>query len=110
MKNNKVKMGAKYIFISLFVTFMALYFSLGAGYFEYTNSKRVALTNEEIAKFEQDIKDGKQVDALNYIEEEGNYQNLISKFGLTVSNTASKLVNKGVGYGFKLLEKLTTTS
>lgn len=110
MKSKRVKGIVKYSFISLFVAFVALYFSVGAGYFEYTNGKKVALTEAQIQKFEKDVASGKSVDALKYIEEKGNYQNKISKFGLAVSNTAYKVVNKGVGYGFKLLEKLTSSS
>ena len=110
MENKKVKGIVKYIFISLFVTFVALYFSVGAGYFEYTNGKKSALTEAQIAKFEKDVADGKEVDVQKYLVEKGNYQNKISKFGLAVSNTAYKVVNKGVGYGFKILEKLTSSS
>lgn len=110
MKNNKIKGIVKYIFISLFVTFVALYFSIGASYFEYTNGKKAALTEAQIQKFEKDVADGKEIDVEKYLEEKGNYQNGISKFGLAISNTAYKVVNKGVGYGFKLLEKLTSSS
>ena len=45
-----------------------LYLSQSTGYFEYRNSKKVALTNKQIEKFEQDVKEGKNVDIENYIE------------------------------------------
>lgn len=97
----------KYVFIILIVTFLALYFSFGMGYFEYANGKKAALTQEEIKKFEEDIQNGKEVDAINYIYEKGNYQNNISKIGLTISSVSYKLINKGVKVSFKVLEKLT---
>lgn len=106
----KLKGVVKYIFISLFVTFAVLYFSLGAGYFEYTNGKKTALTEAQIEEFEKDIADGKEVDVTKYLEEKGNYQNNVSKFGLAISNATYEIVNKGIGFGFKALEKLTASS
>lgn len=110
MENKKIKNGIKYIFVTLLVSFTVLYFSMSAGYFEHTNGKKVALTNEQIEKFEKDIESGKNVDALNYVIQKENYENNVSKVGLTVSNITYKVVNKGISYGFKALEKLTESS
>ena len=100
----------KYIFLSLFLIFIALYFSASAGYFEYINGKKVALTESQIKEFEKDVAAGKKVDALKYTEENGNYQNRISKLGLSISDISYKIINKGLGLSFKALEKLTETS
>jgi len=110
MDKKRLKSIVKYIFISLFVTFVALYFSVGAGYFEYSNGKKAALTEAQIAEFEKDIADGKEIDVKKYLEEKGNYQNNVSKFGLVISDATYKVVNKGIGIGFKALEKLTASS
>lgn len=107
---SKLKGVVKYILISLFVTFAALYFSMGAGYFEYTNGKKAALTESQIAEFEKDIADGKEIDVEKYLKEQGNYQNNVSKLGLAVSNITYKIINKGISFGFKALEKLTASS
>ena len=82
MKHKKLNKLFRYTILVSFVTFFALYLSQSTGYFEYRNSKKVALTNKQIEKFEQDIKEGKTVDIENYIETNNqNYQNTISKTG-----------------------------
>jgi hypothetical protein len=109
MKNKRYSI-FKYIFLSLFAIFLALYFSVGVGYFDYINGKKVALTEKQIQEFEKDVAAGKEVDALTYVEEKGNYQNRISKLGLSISNVSYKIINKSLKLGFKVLEKLTQTS
>lgn len=94
--------------VSIFAfVFLILYFSFGMGYFEYANGKKARLTEKEIEKFEKDISEGKEVDALNYIYEKGNYQNNVSKIGLTISNACYKVVNRSAKVCFKFLEKIT---
>ena len=110
MENKKIKNGIKYIFATSLASFTVLYFSMSAGYFEHTNGEKVALTNEQIEQFEKDVKDGKNVDALNYITPKESYENNISKAGLAISNITYKVVSKGISYGFKALEKLTESS
>ncbi len=95
-----------FIFIS-FITFFALYLSQSTGYFEYRNSKKVALTNEQIEKFENDVKEGKNIDLEEYIDiNNQNYQNTISKAGLSISNTTEKVIQKIIGGSFKVLGDL----
>ena len=58
-KINKI---TKYLFLSLFITFLSLYLSQNTGYFEYQNQKKTALTEKQIQKFEKDVKNGKEID------------------------------------------------
>ena len=107
MNHKKLNKLFRYAILVSFVTFFALYLSQSTGYFEYRNSKKVALTNKQIEKFEQDIKEGKTVDIENYIETNNqNYQNAISKTGLTISNLTEKAIQKIIDGSFKVLGDL----
>jgi len=107
MKRDNLKKVFKYIFLTLFVTFMALYISQSAGYIEYENRKQVALTESQIKKFESDVAAGKKVDVEKYLKtNEKNYQNGISRFGLKISKVAESGVEKMVETSFKFLAKL----
>ena len=107
MKHKKLNKAFRYAILISFVTFFALYLSQSTGYFEYRNSKKVALTNKQIEKFEQDVKEGKTVDIENYIETNNqNYQNTISKTGLTISNLTEKAIRKLIDGSFKVLGDL----
>ena len=103
-KENKI---FKYIVLISFITFLSLYISQSTGYFEYKNSKKVALTNEQIKEFEKDVNEGKNIDITKYIEiNNKDYQNKLSKTGLQVSNILEKSVQKFISESFKVLEKL----
>lgn len=107
MNHKKLNKLFRYAILVSFVTFFALYLSQSTGYFEYRNSKKVALTNKQIEKFEQDIKEGKTVDIENYIETNNqNYQNTISKTGLAISNLTEKAIRKLIDGSFKVLGDL----
>ena len=56
----------KIIFIFLFVIFLTMYISVGSNYYEYELHKKVMLTNEDIKRFEDDVKNNKEVDIDNY--------------------------------------------
>ncbi len=97
----------RFLFLTLFVTFMAIYVSKSAGYIEYENRKQVALTAKQIEKFEADVAAGKNVNLTKYLKKnERNYQNKISNIGLKVSETMEKGVNKVVKVSFKFLADL----
>lgn len=97
------------VFIAILIAFTAIYISQATGYYEYEQHKNVVLTNEQIKKFEEDVKNGKDVDALLYLEvEEKDYSSNISKFGLKLSNNLSKMVKKFMDNTFKILNDLFT--
>ena len=61
------------------VCFTIILILMENGYYENKRGKNVRLTEENIRKFEQDIKDNKIIDISNYkIEEEKDYSILIS--------------------------------
>lgn len=95
----------KYIFSSLFMCFLILYFSSLTGYYEYQNHRKANLTENEIKKFENDIKSGKKVDAKDYLSKEITYDNKISKLASSLSNKISEITTTGLTEGFKYLSK-----
>lgn len=108
----KVKLRTKIFrisFIILFAVYLTVYVSNKYGYYEYQKHEQVTLTNEQIKKFEQDVKDGKQIDIENYVGEVNkNYQTKLSQAGLNVSNTLSKIVKTGVDGFFKYVDSVVT--
>lgn len=103
-KANKI---LKYLILTSFITFLSLYISQSTGYYEYCASKKTALTNKQIKEFESDIRKGKKVDIKKYIETNNkNYQNNLSKTGLSISKTSEKCIQKVIDKSFKLLGNL----
>lgn len=99
----------KRVFLAILIAFTAIYVSQATGYFEYEQHKNVVLTNEQIKKFEQDVKDGKDVDALSYLKEEGkDYSSKLSRFGLKLSENLSKMVKNFMDKTFKVLNDIFT--
>jgi len=81
----------------LFAIFMTLYISQATGYYDYEQYQKTELTKEKIAQFEQDVKDGKEIQVENYLESvHTDYNNKASKAGLKISNTIQKCVKSGI--------------
>ena len=96
----------KIIGIILFVTFITLYFSQKAGYYEYTQYQKSVFTNEQIKKFEEDVNSGKNVDIENYLDNKTkDYSNNVSSLGYNISNTISDSVKSGIENIFKYISK-----
>jgi len=93
----------------LFAIFITIFISNEYGYFEYQKSMQVTLTQEQIKKFEEDVKNGKNVNVEDYLKEtEINYQTPLSQAGLDVSNFIAGFVKKGVDGFFSYINKLIT--
>ena len=101
----KIQKLIKLFIIILIVFFFSLYFTTLGGYYEYNLSQKNVLTQEAIERFENDVKEGKEIIASNYIEEEKNYSNKASKLALKVSNLVSNSFDKTIKFIFKQLEK-----
>ena len=100
----KAKNVFKFIFIVCILSFMFLIIASQSGYHEYELSKRRQLTDEAIEKFEQDVKDGKDIDINNYVvNEKKDYNNAVSNFGNEFSNKVEIVFSKGFDYLFKYL-------
>lgn len=95
--------------IVLFAVFLTIFVSNKYGYYEYKKLKQVTLTQEQIKKFEEDVKNGVNVEIENYLEDVNrNYQTKLSQVGLNVSNSVAGIVKKGVDGFFGYINKLVT--
>lgn len=103
MKNNLLKA----ILILAFTIFVASYFIEKTGYYDYKLQEKTILTNEQIKKFESDIKSGKEVDIKSYLNEnKKDYSNNITTNVTKVSITANKYLKKGIESLFSVLDNL----
>lgn len=100
MKSNLLKI----ILILAFTLFVASYFIEETGYYDYKLQEKMVLTNEQIKKFEQDIKEGKEVDIESYLKEnDKDYSNNITTNITKVSLTTNKYLKKGIESIFDIL-------
>ncbi|MEG2322152.1 MAG: hypothetical protein RSB71_01505 [Bacilli bacterium] len=106
----KVKLRTKVFrlsFIITFAIFFTLFLSNKYGYYEYKKHEQVTLTNEEIKRFEQDVKDGKNTQIGDYLKHTNkNYQTKFSQAGLNLSNSISKVIKSGVESFFASIDKM----
>ena len=98
----------KIIFIFLFVIFLTMYISVGSNYYEYELHKKVMLTNEDIKRFEDDVKNNKEVDIDNYISSRVDYSNFFSKASTKVSKETKKYIKQGIEGIFNIFSKMFT--
>ncbi len=93
----------RYIFYILFICFVILYCTSMAGYYEYQQRQRVVLTEEKIKQFEEDIKNGRNIDIDDYVQEQETFQHASKRMGLKISEVISKYTRKGIENTFKML-------
>lgn len=81
----------------LFLSFLVLYFAQSSGYYENLNNKKVSLTEEKIKEFEEDVKNGKEINVENYVVNiRKDYRNKVSSFGLYSSSFFAKYFKIGL--------------
>ncbi len=109
MEKNKEKFIKffKFLFWFLLIVFASLFISLKTGYYDYDTYKKTTLTKKAIEKFENDIKEGKNVSINNYIDGiEKDYGNKFSNTGLYISKKVDDIVKGGIEFVFKSLTKM----
>ena len=103
-KKNYFKKFKYFIYIVLITSFLVIYFASESGYFDDVKSKQVVLTNEQIAKFENDIKEGKEIDVNEYyVDNKDEYNNKFNKLGLFLSSKIEGVVSGILDKAFKAL-------
>lgn len=101
MKSNLMKL----ILILSFTIFVASYFVEKTGYYDYKLQEKTVLTSEQIKKFEQDIKEGKEVDIEEYLKKnEKDYSNKFTTNVTKVTLTTNKYLKKGIESIFNILD------
>ena len=97
------------IIIILFGIYIALFTAFKGGYYEYKNYNKMVLTEEAMKKFENDVKEGKDLSVGEYLETEyKDYSNNMSKLGMKTGEYTEKLVTEGLGNFIKVISKLFT--
>lgn len=82
----------------MFVVFLGLYIASVSGFYEAKVGDKVALTEEAIKQFEQDIIDGKVVDVNTYITNDyKDYSNGFTEAGEKISSAVETIVTDGFG-------------
>ena len=93
----KAKVFFKVFFVICFISFLTFYISLQSGYYEYNTRRKMTFTKEQIERFEDDVKNGNNIDINEYlVNTDKDYQNRISRFTLGISNNISKYMRKGI--------------
>lgn len=93
--------------LTVFLIFLALYYSSNAGLIDYQARNKTVLTEEQIKLFEEDVKNNVEIDLKNYVEDkEEKYDNNISKTTLKLSNTIGGIVQNTLDFLFGKLEKV----
>ena len=94
----------KYTIVIIFISFFCTVILSMSGYYQTTLQKKTILTNEAILSFENDIKEGKDIDVNNYIEQnQKNYDNAFTKGGRYISNKINNLISTGIEKTLKLI-------
>lgn len=111
MKNKIINKTFKMFIIVSFAIYITIFISNKYGYYEYKKLKQVTLTQEQIKKFEEDVKKGNDVEIEDYLDKVNvNYQTKFSQAGLNISNALSKTISKGVNGFFSYINKLVENS
>jgi len=109
MKDKKklAKKSFKLILLVLFAIYITVFISNKYGYYEYQKLKQVTLTQEQIKRFEEDVKNGVNVEIEDYlVDVNRDYQTNLSQAGLNLSNFLSKSIGKGINNFFGYINKL----
>ena len=85
------------LLLILFIVFIGLYIASISGYYEATLGNKVALTDEAIKRFEEDVIEGKMVDVENYIlEERVDYSNTFTDAADKITESTQKVLSEGI--------------
>ena len=103
----KKKKWVSVLFIGITIIFVCSYVVSQSGYYEYSMQSRKNLTEEEIKQFEQDVKEGKDVDITDYLKEkETDYTNTLTRTTVKISTKVNDCLKAGIESIFKVLNQL----
>ena len=79
---NKV---SKLLIAFLLIIFIIMYY-FGSNIYDYKIIEKKNLTEEQIKKFENDVKEGKEIDLEQYVVKDKNYSNKVTRLNTKISN------------------------
>lgn len=96
----------KFILLCFIICFLVILFAGKTGYYEKKLRNNSILTEEQIKKFEEDIKEGKNVDISNYvINKNKDYTTKLTSDVYSVSLKLEKTIDKIVKFIFNEVGK-----
>ena len=96
-----------FILSTFFIIFVAYTIAYQSGYYEANVSRKSKITEEKLQEFEQDVKDGKEIDVKDYVENDYiDYSSTFSKIGNKISSSIDSFMDNGLSDFFELLGKL----
>jgi len=97
----------KFICTLLCIIYLGLFIANNTGYYSFSLRNKKELTEEQIKKFEEDVKNGINVDINEYLDFNTiSYQNNISKLGYNISSFVGDLIKNGIYKVFSLFSDL----
>ena len=99
MDNKKKNNWFLKILLVLFIIFLCLYSVSINGYVENINKKKALYTEEQIKKFEEDVRNGEYLDLKDYIlVKDIDYSNKMSDFGEDLSELIAVTASKSIDF------------
>lgn len=100
---NKYNNIFKYVFTILIIIYLGLFIANTSGYYSFTMKNKKELTEQQIKKFEEDVKNGVEIDLNEYLNLDTiSYQNNISKLGYNISSFFEGIIKTSVYKVFDL--------
>lgn len=107
MQNNYSIKCFKIVMKALIAVYMIIFIANQSGYYSFTSKNKKELTELQIMKFEEDVKNGVNIDLDEYLANTNvSYENNLSRFGSNVSNFFGGLIEKGIYKSFSFLSDL----
>ncbi|MCI6265452.1 MAG: hypothetical protein MR598_01230 [Erysipelotrichaceae bacterium] len=102
----KYKKMMKFFCMLIILIFLFSYFIEVSGYYEYNLQNKKNLTEEQIKQFEMDVKEGKDIDLNQYLQDsQVDYSNQLTKTTSEISLKLNDYLKNFLSNGFKILEK-----
>ena len=93
----------------LFVIYISLTIAINTGYYEAKVNAKTTITQENMKQFEEDVKNGKEVDIKDYVTDTyEDYSSNTSKAGVRFSTLIEKFMADGITDMINVLKKLFT--
>ena len=103
----KSKKYLKVILLITITTFLFAYFIETTGYYEYKLQNKKILTEEEMLHFEQDIKEGKEIDIEDYLKNTNpDYSNKLTQTTSELSLKLNDYLKEFLINGFNIFDGL----
>ena len=93
----------------LFILYISLTIAISTGYYEAKLSEKTTITNEAIRQFEEDVRNGKNVDINDYLTDNyQDYSNQTTKAGYVFSSAIEDFMSKGINEVVNIFKMLFT--